>query len=267
MKVKADLHNHLRTSSNLQQRDFNLAIDTARQRLDENGIFALVNFADRRYEQFIGLPGYERIYLGDKKQGVYVPEKRVLVVKGEEIGTRQGHLLVLGLGYKQHLKQGRSLEDTLKEAKEQRSICIADHAFSHNGIGSYLEANPELIRELDALEVHNGETLPKANKRALDFYLSQLLTKNYIGALASSDGHSFYELGRSWTRINFPEPSNQFIENLRRSILNAGEGTDMRLHTSYIGMIDHIADLLFILNIAPKIGLAHLFETDRPNNN
>ena len=64
-KVKADLHNHLRTSSILRNEDFNQAIDLASKRLGSSGIFAMVNFYDKRYENFISLKGYNRDSLGE----------------------------------------------------------------------------------------------------------------------------------------------------------------------------------------------------------
>jgi len=46
--VKADLHNHLRTSSCWKEGDFNMALDIANRRLDAGGIFGLINLSDRR---------------------------------------------------------------------------------------------------------------------------------------------------------------------------------------------------------------------------
>lgn len=103
MKIKADLHNHLRTSSIFENSDFNNSIDTASKKLGGGACFGLINMHDRRYEKFADLKGYEREWIGDNKNGIYIPEKDVLVVRGQEVTTKQGHLLV-GLGYDVHLK-------------------------------------------------------------------------------------------------------------------------------------------------------------------
>ena len=276
-KVKADLHNHLRTSSILRNEDFNQAIDLASKRLGSSGIFAMVNFYDKRYENFISLKGYNRDSLGENANGIYIPDKDVAVVKGQEIPTKQGHLLVLGLGYEVHLKGDRPLEDTIKEARDNNGIIIADHPFFREGVGNYLDNHQDLIRHFDALEIHNGKAalslfglLPKrANEKAKEFYERAVLDNRHLGALSSSDGHSMYELGSSWTEIDSPDLANKanFVSSLRESISQTSLSTERQNLDSRIGALDHIADLLYITKIAPKIGLAVRFETERPENN
>ncbi len=272
--MKADLHNHLRTSSNLQEIDFNIAISLAMKRLGINSVFGLVNFADGRYEEFIGFRGYDRIYLGNTKNAIYIPEKGVLVVKGQEVPTKQGHILILGLGYDIHLKQFRDLEDTLKEAKDNDGTVIVDHPFHLNGLGSYLEANPQFLEEIDAIEVYNGEAcfgIPKtsfpyrANRRAQEFYDKIKRDFVHLGALASSDGHSMYELGRNWTEIdNIDMNKLNFLYSLRNSVRNTNKSTKMKKYPLFgiFGSMDHIVDLAFITKIAPKIGLENLFKIE-----
>ena len=86
-RVKADLHNHLRTSSRIYDADFNIAVDITAKRLGEWAIFGVVNFADKGYEHFTGLKGYERIYVGEKNNGIHIQQKKVLVIKGQEVPT------------------------------------------------------------------------------------------------------------------------------------------------------------------------------------
>ena len=275
-KVKADLHNHLRTSSRSYDVDFNRAIDIATRRLGDGAIFGVVNFADKRYEHFTGLRGYERVYVGEKNNGIYVPQQNVLVIKGQEVPTNEGHILVFGLGKDVHLKQYRTLQDTLKEAVDNNGVVIVDHPFHSHGLGNYLESNPSTLKSIDAIEVHNGEGafgIPKtpfpygANRKAQEFYDRIKRDFPHLGALASSDGHSMYELGRSWTEIdglNLEEKTN-FVNSLRKSIRNTNSQTPKRKKNAVFGAIDHLIDLAFIVKVAPKLGLGKLFETDRPN--
>lgn len=268
--AKADLHNHLRTSSNLKHEDFNLAIDIASKKLGKNGkensIFGLANFYDKRYEQFIGLKGYERTYVGENRTAIYIPEKKVLVVKAQEVPTKQGHVLVLGLGDNVHIKRYITLEDTLKEAEDKNGVIVADHPFFISGIGPYLQQHAELLEHLDAIEIHNGEAI-YGNRKAKEFYAEQKPSHIDLGALSSSDGHSFYELAKNWTEINFPdiEQPKEFLQSLKKSIRNTNQFTPRKNYISYFGFIDHATDLVFITKIAPRIGLKKLFETDRPD--
>ena len=252
--VKADLHNHLRTSSNLKEGDFDKAIDIASQRLGENGIFAMTNFEDSRYEQFTGLRGYDRTYIGENKNAIYVPEKQILVVKAQEVPTKKGHFLALGLGHNQHLKSNQTLEDTIQEAINFNAIKIADHPFFIAGIGPYLENHPELIGLFDAIETHNGEAI-YGNSKSERFYnsLGWNHYQNYyqLGALSSSDGHSFHELGTSWTEIDFPNITNskEFIPTLKKSIKSTDLQTNQKNKISYRGAIEHMVKLAFITQI------------------
>lgn len=270
--IKADLHNHLKTGSYMPEGIFNRAINIARERLGENGIVGLVNFEDRRYENFSGLRGYERQDLGN---AVYVPEKEILIVRGQEVPTKEGHLLVLGMTKDVQVKSGRSLEDTMKEAKDNNGILIADHPFYNQGIGKLLMGNPLLLGELDGFEVHNGESalwIPRltqrgANEKAQIFYTQKKIewlaghkldVARFPMAISTSDGHSLYEIGKSYTVLD-SEPvsgianSDGIVRALKNAFGNSSyQNTVSR--GSKIGGVDHIVDLALIIAFS-KLGI------------
>ncbi len=271
-KTKADLHNHLRTSSILEDSDFNNSIDVASKKLGAGACFGMINMHDRRYEKFVNLKGYDREWVGDNKNAIYIPEKDVLVVRGQEITTKQGHLLVLGLGYDIHLKNGISLEDTLKKARDNNGTIIADHPFYMEGTGNYLEKNLKLLEYFDAIEVHNGEAafgLPVspfsigANKNAQEFYKIIKKYYNHLGAIASSDGHSIEEIGSNWTEIDKPEYNKNFIYSLRESIRNTNLESCKKMKGSVFSSVKHLSELVSIIALG-KIG-SKKFETERPD--
>jgi len=271
--VKADLHNHLRTSSRYFEGDFDKAVDTASRKLGEGAVLGVVNFSDWRYEHLTDLRGYERENLGGNKNGVYVPEKDIYIVKGQEVPTKEGHLLVFGTGARVHLREGRKLEDTIKEARDQNGIIVVDHPFHVAGLGNYLEQNPETLGQVDAIEIHNGEAsfgLPVgpipfgANKKAQEFYARFKPDFPNLGAISSSDGHSMYELGSSWTEIERPT-NEDFVNSLRESVRRTGLSTQRKMKSSVFGAIDHIADLALITQIGFRVGLKDFYcGTDRP---
>ena len=251
-KVKADLHNHLRTSGSCNDNYFNRTIDAAAERLGSGAIIGLTNFSENRYEEFAGLKGYERISVGENGNGIYIPEKDVLVVKAQEVSTKQGHILVIGLGKDVRLKKNRDLADTIKEATCKEGVIVAAHPFHLYGTGKYLEKNPQLLKSIDAIEVHNGEAgldlfFSGANRKAQEFY--EKMKKDYpnLGALAASDGHSIYELGSSWTEIDAPEMNKEnFSNSLWYSIRRTDANTPKQKKDSIIGAIDHSADLILL---------------------
>ncbi len=165
MKIKADLHNHLSTFSNIPK-EFNKALDISKKRLDKNGILGIINGGDdNRYEDFINLRGYERQNFGN---AIYVPKKEIFVLRGQELFLKQGHILMLGL--KSNIRtKNENLEYLLESTKDNNGIIIAVHLFFFEGIGPYLEKNLELLKYFDGIEVHNGEAF-YGNKKAKRFY-------------------------------------------------------------------------------------------------
>lgn len=257
---RADLHTHLQTRN--VTHDFNKITDTIRQRLGPEGIIGLINFEDDRYERVLGMEGYERENVGN---AFYIPEKDVLVIKGQEVPTKEGHLLVLGLEEGIGLASNRSVEDTLKEARDNNGVIILDHPFYRDGLGNYFSERRRLFEEIDGIETFNGEaSLPlgpstmKANGRALGLYLEAKKDNPHLGAISASDGHSLYEIGKSFTKLpkidyNSPESLNDSLrEGIREDIMRGERVMDHR--TGMIGTVDHVADLVSIIALS-KVGI------------
>ena len=162
-------------------------------------------------------------------------------------------MLVLGLGYDVSLRDGRPLEDTIKEIKDKNGISVGVHVCSRDGIGGYLESNPHLIGQIDAVEAYNGEALPRANTKSQKYRLAFRGVNPDLGILSSSDGHSLYELGNCWTELDFDfsntKPSD-FVPSLRTAIRKSNGNNNLQMKTSYRGIADHAIILpLWILRI------------------
>lgn len=250
MLVKSDLHNHLRAKCIKDENYFNSTIDLASLRLGPFGIFAVVNFSDQRYEDYISQTGYEREYLGPSKNGLFIKERLIYLVKGEEVNTNQGHVLFLGLGVNEHIKHNRSLEDTLKEAKDFNPlvISIGDHP-KIKGIGNYLLEHKELISSFDAVEIHNGELNLTRNidKKVIELYKELRRYNPNLGALSTSDGHSDYELASSWTELEFLTElsADLFLESLGDAIRRTDLSTPRLNKKSYLGVMEHISRMVY----------------------
>jgi hypothetical protein len=214
--------------------------------LGENGVLGLTNFNDSRYESFINLKGYDRQNLGN---AVYIPEKKILIIKGQEIPTKEGHILALGIKENKHLKEGNSLDETIKEIKDNNGIIIADHPFFKYGLGDYLGKNLNYLNDLDAIEIFNGECVGipgltpfKSNNKSSEF-LKEIRKKGYsLGGIATSDSHSFYEIGKNYSLLDTIDLKNSetITSSLRKEIKSSDS---YHGKTSLIGLCDHIACL------------------------
>lgn len=203
--INADLHTYWRTSSKIKPQDFGDLVDTAFERLGGGGIVGLVDFEDSRYNTLCNSKdSYERINF---RTGVYVPEKEITIVRGQEIPTKQGHLLVLGLGEKIYLPSGEDVLETIKRAEDAQAIKIADHPFYFEGLGNCLEG---ILERLDAIEVYNataefglkfGPLKKGANIEALGYFENKKESFPKLGGLYSSDSHNKFAFAKTYSRL------------------------------------------------------------------
>lgn len=261
--VKADLHNHLRTSKRVLNGDFNRVIDATSAKLGEDAIIGIVNRSDRKYEELVSQRGYDREFIEGNGSVVYVPEKKVYLVKGQQVQSNEGNLLVLGVPKGVNLLEGKSLEDTIKEAQEKWGIIIASNLLHKNGIWNYLIKNLNLVEYFDGIEVYNSKAefscplspyASDANGTAKDFYRFVRGEYFQLGALSSSDGDSFYEIGSSYTELPNPDKNN-FKKWLKDSIHKTNLETKRKNSPSRLGAIDHLLDSFLIENVGSKVGL------------
>ncbi|MEK6913961.1 MAG: hypothetical protein AABW47_04815 [Nanoarchaeota archaeon] len=222
--IKVDIHNHL--GSNGDNPGFDATIDAVHKRLGDNSAFGIANSDDSRYERFIEQSGgkYNREVIQNGR-AIYVPEKKVLVVKCQEMFTKDGHILAIATPYGRNVKT-KNAKDAIKEAKDLGAILDAVHPYYLSGIGDFLERNPELWELFSTWEAYNGSAefsfpgvLPKdSNEKSMMFYLKNLMhSKELImGASSSTDGHTVGVIGKCYTEIQAEENFMQgnFLENL-----------------------------------------------------
>src|SRR3989344_45105 len=249
MAIKADLHNHLQTSNDFTRVDFNRVVNVASARLGEGGILGVTNFVtddslDNRYETLSTKPGYDR---DNKGRALYVPEKKLWIVKSQEVPTlvngHEVHLLVIGLPEHKHLKPGRPLEDAMKEGRDLGGKLVFDHPGYTHGILPHLnlDLSSRVMPQIDGWEVFNSSAAlnfgnlpivsrafpPKANERAQNYY-AEVIAPSYphVKPLCSSDGHSLAEIGRAFTKVyhilNGETDSTRLIDEIFEGIPTTG---------------------------------------------
>lgn len=237
--IKADLHNHL--GKNGANPGFDETINIAYQRLGPRGIFGIANYNDYRYEDFVDQPGgeYSREHVGYDMRAVYVPEKNMLVVKCQEMFTKQGDILAIAMPYRKKNVETTDTRDAINEAKDLGAVLDAVHPFYIDGIGKFLSENPELLENFSTWEVYNGSAefwvpkiLPRnANSKAFEFYVNKIKPNPYldIGISASTDGHLTTTLGKCYTMLEdfnlTPEELVNCLDSALREVKSTG-----RLH-------------------------------------
>jgi len=126
----------------------------------------------------------------------------VELVVGEEITTRQGHLL--GIGLSERVPAGRSLATAIALIHEQGGIAVAAHPL----LPAYMAAPEQLLVELaegdpssrpDALEAMHPTAAWLPGWRGS---VERLATRCGYAVVGGSDAHAARSVGRVWT--SFP---------------------------------------------------------------
>lgn len=115
----------------------------------------------------------------------------VIIIPGEEISTKHGHMLALGLS--ETIRPGLSVFETVDLVHSQGGVAIAVHPFDvkHDGVGEY-------ARACDAIEVFNGINIDRiSNIRARKF-----ATRNNMVKVAGSDAHTAAMIGSGIIRTD-----------------------------------------------------------------
>lgn len=140
----------------------------------------------------------------------------VEVIVGEEVSTREGHLLVLFL--ERELPPGRPLAETVAAAREQGALVIAPHPFGYlvpsigraGPLGFGGRADPAWAELVDAVEVLNAGLWLNHN----NWLAARFAAARGLPMVGGSDSHHLPTIGSGHTR--FP---GRTAADLRRAIL------------------------------------------------
>ncbi|NTU71557.1 MAG: CehA/McbA family metallohydrolase [Coriobacteriia bacterium] len=136
------------------------------------------------------------------------------VVVGEEVSSRQGH--ILGLFIEEEVRPGMSASDTVRAIEEQGGIAVIAHPFSAKGVfgpgGRNMFTAAANEWAFHAFEVYNSlPFLVWANSMAA----KTLAGGRGVAATGGSDAHVLEAVGRGYTLFR-----GESGEDLRASILN-----------------------------------------------
>jgi predicted metal-dependent phosphoesterase TrpH len=140
---------------------------------------------------------------------------RVEVVVGEEVTTRNGH--VLGLFLQHRVRRNQRAEITVAEIHEQGGLAIVPHPFSAFSLGMRRSAIMRIHQSTDplvywdALEGFNPSTAGRYGRTAT----ARLAAERGLPLVGNSDGHTLDTIGDG--RTHFPGSS---AEDYRKAILD-----------------------------------------------
>jgi predicted metal-dependent phosphoesterase TrpH len=145
------------------------------------------------------------------------------VIVGEEVSTREGHLLALFI--ERHLPPHRPVAETIAAVHEQGGLCVAAHPYDWivPSLGRFNLhqrcAGPERAWDLDGIEGFNASLwLPSNNRRA-----AQTAAELGLPVIGGSDSHHLPTIGMGYTL--FPGTS---ADDLRAAIRSRATQTGGR---------------------------------------
>lgn len=154
------------------------------------------------------------------------------VIVGEEVSTKEGHLV--GLFLKNKIAPGMSIPETIKEIRRQNGVVVAVHPFQHTRF-----RNPKMVvmdgmgivnlikekNNLDAVEIVNATPTLSEENLSADFINSTLVLKAELG---SSDAHILEAIGMGYTLFE-----GRTSGDLRREI---GQAQTRAMHKKWAAM-------------------------------
>ncbi|MGD9225574.1 MAG: PHP domain-containing protein [Desulfobacterales bacterium] len=141
-----------------------------------------------------------------------------LILRGNEITTDQGDMLVFGLD--EDIQGIISIEALKQKVMAANGFMIAAHPFrgfltfdtAHLGMTPQKAMQRSLFKLVDALEVLNGKVTPKENQ-----FAHQVARSLNLPAIGGSDAHEVFEVGQYATRFSKPIQNEAELVNALKS--------------------------------------------------
>ncbi len=119
-------------------------------------------------------------------------ELGLIVVRGVEVSSSEGHVLAYGIS--EAIPRGQSMRETIAEIHRAGGIAVAAHPTRiGSGIGIEAVANSGF----DAVEVLNGASSARGNRTA-----ARAAESSKLPVVGGSDAHKVGEIGKAYTVID-----------------------------------------------------------------
>jgi len=186
--LKIDLHVHTNYSND------------AKTTLDE-----VVQYAQKQGLDGVAITDHDTV-LGARK---LTRQKRLMIIPGIEVSSRQGH--VLGLNIDEPIPPKLDIAQTSEKIRQLGGIAVIAHPSTviKTGLGIRI-ISPS---DIDAVEVINSSSFPFS----LSTYLARRLAQRLgLPQTAGSDAHYPKEIGSAFTRVEADSNPDDIIEAIRK---------------------------------------------------
>jgi len=143
----------------------------------------------------------------------------LLVLKGVEVTTTEGH--VLAYGVRELIPRGLTIEETIEKIRDSGGIAVAAHPKRFpTGIGL---KNAE-AGDFSAIEVINGGSSGSSNRKA-----KLVAERRGLSQTGGSDAHRLSEIGRAYTVLEEVSTEDQVLDMIAKGKARAeGASTTAR---------------------------------------
>lgn len=150
------------------------------------------------------------------------------VVAGEEVATKQGELI--GLFLTEAISPDLSAKEAVKRIKDQGGLVYLEHPYDSSRRHLTEEAIESLADLIDIVEVFNGRSDEKANRRAKELCAT-------LGAApgAGSDAHTTSEIGSVFIEMEDFAGASDFLVKLADSKIVSGRNKLLLIAQAKLG--------------------------------
>ena len=141
---------------------------------------------------------------------------RLRVIIGEEVSTRDGHLI--GLFLKERIEPGMSARETALAIKRQGGLVLLPHPFVKAFGCGLRDVSWEIADLIDAVEVCNSQNLLSAPDRQAEEFAKRLNLPTYVGA----DSHQSNSIAPCFQTMQTFDGPTGFLASLRSAKLSRG---------------------------------------------
>ncbi len=145
-------------------------------------------------------------------------EEGLVVVRGLEVSTSEGH--VLAYGVRDDVRPARSIDETIEAIHAAGGIAVAAHPKrfpSGMGLKRALEAG------FDGIEAMNGGSSRRGNHAAL-----RAAERQGVPTTGGSDAHRLTDVGKAWTVVEGASSEDDVVQAvLKGSTSVGGRGRDV----------------------------------------